>query len=252
MYLINEKLHGTDVYKLDSYSPRRILNMLEKIFMFQLEQAFLENYGHQMKLSDFVMTFLTHVKHQEGEEIFITSGLIDLFKDITLINGTDQLKWEHFTTYMIESVVESDMEDFAIPSKYISKLTSSKFDNIYKSNELSDHTPIVMGGSDHCLRRFGPSTKIMDSIHHSQGIKKIEYIPDSNVIGCLDNLTDYIKMYDEQCNLIRELGPQKENPNLDNAILYFAYSNTEKRIGACLHDFKLCFWDHSDNFTFEK
>lgn len=66
--VINDKIEGTDVYKLDAYSPRRILNMLEKVFMFQLEQAFLEKPGHQMKLGEFVMTFLTHVKHHKNDE----------------------------------------------------------------------------------------------------------------------------------------------------------------------------------------
>ena len=145
--------------------------MLEKVFIFQLEQGFLEKPMNQMNLTEFVLSFLDHVKHEKGDEIYITSGLIEIYQEITQMNESQLLKWEHFTNFIIENVVESDMEDFIIPSKYISKMTSTKFDNIYNSIELSKHIPDVMGGSDMCLRRFGPSTKIMDSIHHSQGIK---------------------------------------------------------------------------------
>lgn len=172
--------------------------MLEKVFIFQLEQAFLDKPNKQMTLPEFVMAFLDHVKHEKQDEVFITAGLIDIYNDITQMNDVKLLKWEHFTTFMIENVVESDMEDFIIPSKYISKLTSTKFENIYTSNELTKHTPIVMGGSDQCLRRFVPSTRIMDSIHHDQGIKKIHYFPDSKLVACLDNITEYIKLYDEK------------------------------------------------------
>lgn len=171
--------------------------MLEKVFVFQLEQAFLEKPNRQMKLTEFVMAFLDHVKHEKDEEVFLTAGLIDIYKDITQMNDVPYLKWEHFTTFIIENVVETDMEDFVIPSKYISKMTSSKFENIYNSIELTKHIPIVMGGSEQCLRRFVTSTKIMDSIHHEQGIKTMAYIPESNIIGCLDNLSESIKIYDE-------------------------------------------------------
>ena len=132
----------------------------------------------EMTLKEFVSAFLDHVKHIKEDEIFITTSLIDIYNDILQTNDTNKLKWEHFTTFIIENVVESDMEDFAIPSKYISKTLTNKFDNIYGSIELSKHTPTVMGGSEHCLRRFSPSTKIMDSIHHDQGIKRIISIPD--------------------------------------------------------------------------
>lgn len=185
------------------------MNMLEKVFIFQLEQAFWEKPKREMTLSEFVMAFLDFVKHEKEEEIFITAGLIDIFNDITHINGTFKLKWEDFTSFMIENVVESDMEDFIIPSNYISKMTSTKYDNIYNSIELTKHIPMVMGGSELCLRRFSPSTKLMDSMHHNQGIKRIVYLPESKQIACLDNLTEDIKIYDDKWNMLKKLGPSK-------------------------------------------
>jgi hypothetical protein len=202
--------------------------MLEKVFIFQLEQAFLDKPNNQMTLPQFVMAFLDHVKHDKDEEVYISAGLIDMYNDILQMFDAKLLKWEHFTSFIIENVVESDMEDYLIPSKFISKMTSSRFKNIYNSSELTKYTPIVIGGSDLCLRRFSISTKIMDSIHHDQGIKKIQHFPEDKLIGCLDNITEYIKIYDEKGSLVRQLGSKKEDPNIDNAILHFAYSNHEK------------------------
>ncbi|CAI2359758.1 unnamed protein product [Moneuplotes crassus] len=204
-----------------------------------------------MNLNEFIKAFLDHVRHIKEDESFIIAGLTDIYNDILQANDVDKLQWKHFTSFIIENVVESDMEDFTIPSKYISKIISKKFDNIYSSIELTKHIPTVMGGSQSCLRRFSPSTKIMDSIHHNQGIKKIITIPVNKTVACLDNLTEYIKIYDEECNLQRNLGPKKKDPKIDNAVLHFAYSNYEKRIGACLFDHRLSFWDVRDNFNYE-
>jgi len=204
--------------------------MLEKVFIFQLEQSFSEKPRKEMNLKEFITAFLGHVRHENEDEVFITAGLIDIYNDILQTNDTTKLKWEHFTTFIIENVIESDVEDFAIPSNYISKIITNKFDNIYGSMELSKHIPIVMGGSDSCLRRFAPSTKIMDSIHHDQGIKKIVSIQEKKIVVCLDSLTEYIKIYDEECNLQKNLMPSKKDQKVDNTILHFTYSNYEKRI----------------------
>jgi hypothetical protein len=76
-----------------------------------------------MNLIEFVKNFLSCVKHNKGDEIFLTSGLIDFYNEITETNGTKLLKWEHFTTFIIENVIEVDMEDHFIPSKFVSSKT---------------------------------------------------------------------------------------------------------------------------------
>jgi hypothetical protein len=35
-------------------------------------------------------------------------------------------------------------------------------------------------------------------MHHTEGIKSIVHLPESKQIACLDNSTEYIKIYDEQ------------------------------------------------------
>ena len=58
--------------------------------------------------------------------------------------------------------------------------------------------------------------------------------------------------YDDNSKLVKKLMPKKENHLIDTGILYFSYSKLEKRIGACLQDFTIAFWDLSDGFNFEK
>jgi len=75
-----------------------------------------------MGLVDFVTCFLSIVKHKRDQQVFLVSGLIDLFNEISDYNGTKDLLWEHLTNYLIENVIESDLGSNTIPSKYISKI----------------------------------------------------------------------------------------------------------------------------------
>jgi hypothetical protein len=181
----------------------------------------------------------------------LVSGLIDLFNEITDYNGTKELLWEHLTNYLIENVIESDLDSNAIPSKYISK-NSGSHKMLLNSPMASNLAPIVIGGSDLCLRRIAPSMKQNDSNHHMQGIRKIEYSAAMKRVIVLDNITDSLLFYDEKSQIQKTISPNKQNHILDTAILYFAYSNIEKRVGCCLQDYTLAFWDLSDDFKFEK
>ena len=50
----------------------------------------------------------------------------------------------------------------------------------------------------------------------------------------LDNITNKINFYNENSIKVRSLSPKKENHLVDTGILYFTFSEREKRIGACL------------------
>jgi hypothetical protein len=73
-----------------------------------------------MGLVDFVTCFLSIVKHKKELQIYLVSGLIDLFIEITEYNNTKELLWDHFTNYLIENVIEADLDTNLVKSKYIS------------------------------------------------------------------------------------------------------------------------------------
>jgi len=109
-------------------------------------------------------------------------------------------------------------------------MTANKFEALYNSSKLQNIAPVVLGGSDLCLRRLAPSKKQNDSNHHNQGIRTIEYAPDIRKVIVLDNITEHLMFYDERSVLQFKISPNKENHILETAILYFAYSKTEKRV----------------------
>ena len=110
-----------------------------------------------MGLIDFVTCFLSIVKHREEKQVYLVSGLIDLFTEITDYNGTRDVHWDHFTNFLIENVIEAQIGSNIIPSKYMSKMTAEKFESLYKSPHVVEFTPVVVGGNDLCLRRIAPS-----------------------------------------------------------------------------------------------
>ncbi len=122
-----------------------------------------------MGLVDFVTCFLSIVKHKKEQQIFLVSGLVDLFTEITEYNNTKELLWDHFTNFLIENVIEADLDTNIVKSKYISsnkfvniifsELMSEKFEALYNSQHVKGFAPEVLGGSDLCLRRIAPSKR---------------------------------------------------------------------------------------------
>jgi hypothetical protein len=84
-----------------------------------------------MGLVDFVTCFLSVVKHKKEHEIFLVSGLIDMFCEIIEYNNTKALVWDHFTNFLIENVIESDLDQYIVKSKYISSNISIFLRNHY-------------------------------------------------------------------------------------------------------------------------
>ncbi len=73
-----------------------------------------------MGLVDFVTCFLSIVKHKKEHQLYLVSGLINMFTEITDYNNTKELFWPHFTNFLIENVIESSLESNIIKSKYVS------------------------------------------------------------------------------------------------------------------------------------
>lgn len=97
-----------------------------------------------MGLVDFITCFLSIVKHKKDQQIFLVAGLIDLFIEITEYNNSKELLWDHFTNYLIENIIEVDINNNLVKSKYISskdrfsyqviiEVMSEKFENLYNS-----------------------------------------------------------------------------------------------------------------------
>ncbi|CDW75100.1 rna recognition motif [Stylonychia lemnae] len=260
---INKKNKKGSKYLIDKYTPQKILNTLEKIQLLEIEREIKER---TIILAEFVQIFLKHMNYQKQDKAYVTVGLIDLFNEVREYeqkfipsysnqaqpSGEPLIRWTALTGYFIDNVIQGGNQKTLVPNKYISKNTADNFKQVYASKQLDQFSAEIIGGSSLCLRRFKQSQKLIDSYHHNQGIRNVQYVKELHTILVLDNLTDEIHFYNEHSNRIKSIKPKSENHIIDTGILFFTYSFLERRIGACLQDYSLAFWDQSDNFSFEK
>jgi len=66
----------------------------------------------------------------------------------------------------------------------------------------------------------------------------------------LDALSEYIAVYDFNCNQINKIYPSCSKINKDVVVLKFAFSQRQLRIGAVLKNFSVVFWDCTQNSSF--
>ena len=74
-----------------------------------------------------------------------------------------------------------------------------------------------------------PRNKVVRKAHLMK-LTSISYSHEMKRVMVLDNITEHIILYDEHSQVQKRLYTNKENHILDTAILYFAYSKSEKRV----------------------
>ena len=62
--LVNKISKKSNKYLFDLFSPTKIANMLEKVFLLELENAFSSFPNQRMGLVDFITCFLSIVRHK--------------------------------------------------------------------------------------------------------------------------------------------------------------------------------------------
>ncbi len=113
--------------------------------------------------------------------------------------------------------------------------------------------PIVYGFNENKLRRLKPDKIETDSSHHNnQNIKMAIYAREIEKVISLDSLSEQIHIYNVDCSLHTIVRPSQVKEQKEIIILSFSWSNTQKRLGACLKDFSLVFWDALDDFQYQK
>ena len=95
---------------------------------------------------------------------------------------------------------------------------------------------------------FKPNLKLADNQKHPSGIKVIKYIEDLDKILCLDQVSEFLYLYKNNGKLWKKLNVNKKKQVKDSKILWVDWSSKEHRVGACLHDKTLVFWDWKDGY----
>lgn len=92
-------------------------------------------------------------------------------------------------------------------------------------------------------------TKTDKTSHTCGPVSTIVYSEEMNRLLTLDTLSPCIKIFDTNLNFKRELIPSQSKNSKELAILSFAYSKKQRRIGCIIKDIGMSFWEASDNFT---
>ena len=124
-----------------------------------------------MKLN-FVNNSLRALGVNKADRIFVLAGLTELYKEIVdSWEKKNQITMKDFTNFVVDKIIDISDQSTSINNKYVSKMTSSKFQTLYNSKRLIDIAPSVFGGSEEWLRRFEIDNTIHDHGRHSHGIK---------------------------------------------------------------------------------
>ena len=138
--------------------------MLDKVYLFSLEEKFLKAKNNSMTLEQFTETFLGNVNHDPQDSLFVACGLEELFDDIVsavkknVNKGSKfskrqliRISWEDLISFMVDNIIIIQPTDKIIESRYISQSLSKDYKAIYNSEYLNQFLPQVLGGSENCL-----------------------------------------------------------------------------------------------------
>lgn len=77
------------------------------------------------------------------------AGLTELYQEIAeSCEKKDLITMKDFTNFVVDKIIDISDQSTSINNKYVSKMTSSKFQSLYNSKKLIDIAPSVYGGSD--------------------------------------------------------------------------------------------------------
>ncbi len=183
--IIRKRDPNTGEFKVYKYSPKHLVSLINEIIFIRMEQKFQEFYKEQVDLLEFIDICLECVPFETEELEYAIIGLEELFNEIMEKKQNPFLTWTHFTTFIIENVIETQIPSNVITSKYISRKklsnftkterTQNRFTNIFQSKQINQLAPLVIGGSAYSLRRFSPSFKLRTSTITQTELKGFNY-----------------------------------------------------------------------------
>jgi hypothetical protein len=105
--ILNFKGAGNKLY-VEKYNKEYILSVIEERDEIQLIQRNLREYDMKgVDIIDFVRIFLNLIPHHEEETLYLTIGLIDLFKDICeTFNLPNSIKSADILNYIVEVMIQ--------------------------------------------------------------------------------------------------------------------------------------------------
>ncbi|KAL4464437.1 hypothetical protein ABPG72_021771 [Tetrahymena utriculariae] len=237
-----------------------IISVMGKDYLQELEKKFVDSGHKTMDILQFIYTFLSLIPHNEEETIFLTLGLIELFKIICEnLNMAQEVKFSDITTSICDRVAIQFEDEYKIktrkypPERRFTELVEGNHD---KAKKIDFRPPLVYENNLHnSLKRLHKGKFKTDStFHNKQSINHGVFAKEIKKVATLDSLDDKIAIYDLNCNLVKHINlkNKEDDSKLDIIIFGIAWSERQQRIGAVLKNFTISFWDAIDDFEFEK
>ncbi|KAL4438771.1 hypothetical protein ABPG74_013444 [Tetrahymena malaccensis] len=231
-----------------------------KDYLQELEKKFVDSGHKTMDILQFIYTFLSLIPHNEEETIFLTLGLIELFKSICEnLNMAQEVKFSDITTSICDRVAIQFEDEYKIktrkypPERRFTELVEGNHD---KAKKIDFRPPLVYENNLHnSLKRLHKGKFKTDStFHNKQSINHGVFAREIKKVITLDSLDDKIAIYDLNCNLVKHINlkNKEDDSKLDIIIFGIAWSERQQRVGAVLKNFTISFWDAIDDFEFEK
>ena len=90
-------------FMIKKFSKENLIATIEGDKFREIEGKFNEYEKKGVDIVDFVRIFLSVIEHEEDETIFITTSLVELFKDVSeSINANPYVRYTDFTNYVAE------------------------------------------------------------------------------------------------------------------------------------------------------
>ncbi|EGR31827.1 hypothetical protein IMG5_101410 [Ichthyophthirius multifiliis] len=205
----------------------------------------------EVDLIDFIYILLTNLEHKQEETFYYIISIIDLFKKIT---ETSKSSFTHINfNQLTDYICEVKIYIYLVTTTKIKKniCPQKKYNNNSKIRKIDINPPLIYGKTEEGIKRLNLNSLKADSYrHNNNSITKGVYVQDIQRILILDYLCSYISLYKLNMKYDHNV-PIKQNKEND-IILYFAYSQIEQRIGACLQNLCLQFWDCRGDYKFSK
>jgi len=204
-------------FVMDSYSPLDILKLFNGLEIHNLHRAF-SKFSDGISLEAFLILSFRILDIRKHDAPYALYGLVSLYESLTTKRGKKSLHFQDFLNNFIK------MQSLVTDSKAVIEDVNVRFSSL----------------------------SIQDVVHHDQPIKTCYFSNRLKLLFSLDEVSEYIRIYNHEAELKSKLVPKKEN-HVQGLFLIsdFAWAENIRVIGVCFQDAKISFFHYDEKFSKE-
>ncbi|EGR34417.1 RNA recognition motif protein, putative [Ichthyophthirius multifiliis] len=239
-------------YLYDIYNIDYLIYLMDKEKINIIKQKFDQFDKKGVDIVEFLRILLNSFELKNQEILYFSLAVIDLFKEISEKRGLPQfIVFSDLTEYICDYFVDKNITTYLLPTVKMPEQKKYKLQN-QQIRHIDINPSKIYGKNEEGIRSLLPNTLITNSQkNNNYNIIMGYYSEDLKRIIILNSLTNYISIYTLNCKLAQKISLTNSKEK-DSIIMAFAYSEQQQRIGACLKDVSLAFWDKQGDFQSQK